>query len=480
MSFYNQTHRLPLFITEHWLSEPTHRLPNNTMTAIDPTISRSCTTTMKGQQPILWTMLFFASFVCSSTAAFTSSSASPGVSHVERRRLALSSFKDASSAAATVQPGPLSMSIDELAIHLGGYGRARTAWDCYLLGVDPLVYFKADQEADEAIQALLPTGRRSTTLGKDALQRLADLGGLVDGGIATLSHVSTSSDKTTKLLLRLGDGLQVETVIIPWNDERSTLCISSQVGCRQACTFCATGKMGMVRNLTSDEMVAQVFFANRITRLNQLPAITHVVFMGMGEPSDNAAAVVKTAKQLTTRELFQLSRTKVTISTVAPTPGVFETLAQANVMLAWSVHASDNVLRNRLVPTTKYTMEELRQGLIATMQKRHPTSLRTVMVEMALMAGVNDRPEDADHLAEFLSPIFSLVPGAKLAVNLIPFNDIGHGSTFRTPTQDAVIAFQQRLWKHGIAAFVRATRGDDESAACGQLATSKKKKLIFL
>ena len=134
--------------------------------------------------------------------------------------------------------GPLTMSMDELAIQLGGMGRAKLAWDCYTLGVDPIHFFANNDNYEhyETIRALLPSQRRSTTLGKEALQRLSDLGGLVDGGIATLSLISTSADKTTKLLLKLKDGLQIETVIIPWDDERSTVCISSQVGCKQVCT----------------------------------------------------------------------------------------------------------------------------------------------------------------------------------------------------------------------------------------------------
>jgi 23S rRNA (adenine2503-C2)-methyltransferase len=420
---------------------------------------------------LLFAVAFASSMMNGRAAAFTVRGTTETLttsSSATIQRLSLSSTDE------PIPTGPLSMSIDELAIHLGGRGRARIAWDCYLLGVDPIQYYAQNSTTnDNSIASLLPTGRRSATLGKDALQRLTNIGGQVDGGIATLSHISTSADRTTKLLLKLQDGLEVETVIIPWNEDRSTICISSQVGCRQACTFCATGKMGLLRNLSSDEILSQVFFALRITRQNYLPPITHVVFMGMGEPADNAEAVVKAVQQLTTRELFQWSRSKVTISTVAPSPDAFGQLAKANAMLAWSVHASNDILRKQLVPTTKYPMTALRQGLMATLQTRHPVGLRTIMMEVALMEGINDRLDDADHLADFLSPILNEVPSSKLAVNLIPFNDIGH-PTYKTPSSAAVQAFQQRLWKHGIAAFVRTTRGDDESAACGQLATKSK------
>merc|ERR1712003_491559 len=135
---------------------------------------------------------------------------------------------------------------------------------------------------------------------------------------------------------------------------RSTLCISSQVGCRQGCKFCATGKMGKIRSLTPDEILAQMFFAKKICRWDGLPEISNVVFMGMGEPADNSEAVISAAEILTSVDLFQLSASKVTISTVAPSPDSFHQLSKAPCVLAWSVHAANDDLRKTLVPTTKY------------------------------------------------------------------------------------------------------------------------------
>jgi 23S rRNA (adenine2503-C2)-methyltransferase len=378
--------------------------------------------------------------------------------------------------------GGLSMSVDELAEKLGGRGRALIAWDCYSIGIDPALHFGTSVSSPgiddlETISLLRPTGRRSQTLGTDALQKLAELypntGGQVEGGVASLSHISQSRDLTTKLLLRLADGLEVETVIIPWKGGRSTLCISSQVGCRQGCTFCATGRMGKLRSLTSDEILAQMYFARKICRLYDLPAVSNVVFMGMGEPADNADAVIKAAEILTTRQLFQLSATKITVSTVAPTPDSFRQFGKAPCALAWSVHAANDELRRKLVPTTKYTMVELRQGLIDALLDR-PHNYRTAMLEIALMAGVNDSEKEADELAEFARVISDTVPGCKLIVNLIPFNDIGQ-TLYQTPSKEAVEAFMRRLWGNGVHAHIRETRGDDESAACGQLATKKQK-----
>jgi 23S rRNA (adenine2503-C2)-methyltransferase len=218
-----------------------------------------------------------------------------------------------------------------------------------------------------------------------------------------------------------------------------------------------------------------MFFARKICRLNKLPDVSNVVFMGMGESADNAEAVIEACKILTTRELFQLSATKVTVSTVAPSPDAFLTFAKAPCVLAWSVHAANDELRRKLVPTTKYKMVELRQGMIDALNQR-PHNFRTTMLEVALMAGVNDGIEQADELAEFAQGIIDAVPGCKLIVNLIPYNDIG--GTYKKPDNESVIAFQKRLWESGIYAHIRTTRGDDESAACGQLATKKMKKKV--
>jgi len=194
-----------------------------------------------------------------------------------------------------IKGGALSMTIPELADHLGGRGRARLAWDCYRIGVDPALLFAADNNTHDtdidnnnnnnAMTALLPGSRRRQRLGAAAPERLAALNhnGCVEGGVATLTHVSQSArDGTTKLLLQLHDGTEVETVIIPFGaNNRSTLCVSSQVGCRQGCAFCATGKMGKLRSLAADEMLAQLYWARKICRERQLPPVTNVVFMGM-------------------------------------------------------------------------------------------------------------------------------------------------------------------------------------------------------
>ena len=399
--------------------------------------------------------------------------------------------------------GAISMHIDELSKEMKGWGRARLVWNMYRIGVDPLVYYQRNRQKrlqnvsdnvlekfmgyledcednNQEIRNSLPSKRKTQGLGVDALEKLEALyesyGGGLEGATATLSYVNTSSDGTTKLLIKLHDGLEVETVIIPWYDKGwSTACISSQVGCLQGCKFCATGKMGKLRSLTSDEILSQFFFALKICRLSEnIPTLSNCVFMGMGEPADNAEAVIKATEILTEVDLFHMSQTKVIVSTVAPTPEAFKHFKDAPCALAWSVHAANDDLRRKLVPTTKYTMNELRQGLIDTLLQR-PNRLRATMLEVALIKDVNDHPEAAVELAEFSKVLIDSVPGIKLAVNLIPFNDIGH-PTYKKPSKESIKSFQNILRERNILCHVRTTRGDDESAACGQLTTKKQKE----
>lgn len=193
--------------------------------------------------------------------------------------------------------------------------------------------------------------------------------------------------------------------------------------------------------------------------------------MGMGEPADNHENVIKATEILTDVDLFHMGQSKVTVSTVAPSPDAFTSFQDAPCVLAWSVHAANDELRRKLVPTTKYPMSELRQGLIDTLLNR-PKRLRATMLEVALIKDVNDHAEAAVELAEFAKVIVDSVPEIKLVVNLIPFNDTGH-PTYKKPSNEAVKSFQNILWEHGIFTHVRTTRGDDESAACGQLITNK-------
>ena len=218
-------------------------------------------------------------------------------------------------------------------------------------------------------------------------------------------------------------------------------------------------------------------WAIKICRIADIYPIDNIVFMGQGEPADNSHAVVRAAKTLVDPNLYQLAPRKVTISTVAPSPEAFKELGKAQVVLAWSVHAGRDELRQQLVPTTQHTMKELRSGLIETLQGRSKR-LRNTMFEITLLDEINDSERDAMDLVEFCQPLLEEVKGIKLVVNLIPWNDIGAelgpASLYRKPKLNRVRNFQKVLQNHGILCYIRTTRGDEEHAACGMLTTKKK------
>lgn len=412
----------------------------------------------------------------------------------------------------------LGMNLQELAVQLKGKGKAQLAWDCFKIGMDPLCFYNPSfpqEQLDSALllhatisqqqqqqqqqlndsltqlnrtreeiqEKFLPLKRKSQTMGTDALKQLSSpscypspLG--IESSVATLEHITRSNDGTTKLLMKIIESnYLIESVIIP-NPEwgKSTLCVSSQVGCKQGCVFCATGKMGRLASLTSDQILIQLYYANKVCRvMEDLPQIDNIVFMGMGEAGDNIDAVTKAVDVMTDRSCFGLAPSKITISTVGPEPQVFEKLAQAGTVLAWSVHAVRDDLRKRLVPTTKHSMEELKDGVVKALVHRS-RRLRNLMMEVTLMDGINDGVEEATELADFALDLINRVEGIKLMVNLIPFNDIGY-EQYKRSSDVNIAAFQKVLVEKGIKTYVRTTRGDEESAACGQLATKRTKKL---
>jgi 23S rRNA (adenine2503-C2)-methyltransferase len=389
--------------------------------------------------------------------------------------------------AATHNDALISMTLDELATLVDGKGRAQAIWEYYRQGIDPLQSTPTSNDsagstnnAAEHDESSLPVlGASARKMIKWAFPNGT---GIIEDAIARVVHQTTATDGTTKLLLQLqsDDKLQVEAVIIPFPERRaSTLCVSSQVGCAQACTFCQTGRMGKLKSLSCAEILAQLWAATKTCRESNgsLYPIDNVVFMGMGEPADNADAVVRAAKIMTDPHGFQLAPRKVTISTVAPSPEVFAALGEAPAVLAWSVHASRDEVRRELVPTTRHSMVELRQGLLEVLQKRSKR-LRATMLEITLLAGINDSVQDAQHLADFCKPFVEDASGIKLVVNLIPWNDIGApfgpAASYQTPSREALTAFQKALMERNILCYIRTTRGDDESAACGQLATKKR------
>ncbi len=270
-----------------------------------------------------------------------------------------------------------------------------------------------------------------------------------------------SIDGTVKWLMASGMGQAVETVFIP-EPGRGTLCISSQVGCALDCAFCATGAQGFNRNLTAAEIIGQVWHANQVLprRANGAYAVTNVVFMGMGEPLANYRNVVPSVELLLSDCAYGLSRRRVTISTVGIVPHIDRLGDECNVSLAVSLHASNDTLRNRLVPINKvHPMDELLEACWRYAAKH---ANRFITFEYVMLRGVNDALQHADELAAVLH-------GKPAKVNLIPFNSFP-GTEFSRSAADTIMHFQNRLRRHGLVVTTRKTRGDDINAACGQLA----------
>ena len=282
-----------------------------------------------------------------------------------------------------------------------------------------------------------------------------------------------SSDGTIKWLFDMGAGDAVETVFIP-EDDRGTLCISSQAGCAVGCRFCSTGHQGFSRNLTTGEIVAQLWFAEHHLRKRlNLPegtrAITNVVMMGMGEPLQNYAALVPALRVMLDDHGYGLSRRRVTVSTSGVVPMIDRLRVDCPVALAVSLHAPSDALRDDLVPLNrKYPLEEL---LSACRRYLEAAPRDFITFEYCMLEGVNDSDAQARELLKLVGAGASRDDAQRLPCkfNLIPFNPFPE-SRLKRSSNERVMAFARVLQDGGLVTTVRKTRGDDIAAACGQLA----------
>jgi 23S rRNA (adenine2503-C2)-methyltransferase len=267
-----------------------------------------------------------------------------------------------------------------------------------------------------------------------------------------------SIDGTRRYLIRLGDGELAETVFIP-EEHRNTICISSQIGCALACTFCLTGQLGLTRHLSAGEIVAQVLVAQRDNLSWEARDSFNIVLMGMGEPLHNYDSVMKAIRILHDEHGMNVSPSRITLSTAGLLPAV-ERLGSEPMIpnLAISLTGATNEKRNQLMPINRrYPIEQLLDAV-----RRFPLKHRQrVTFEYVLLRGLTDSREDALHLV-------GLLKGIRAKVNLIPFNE-AEEVPYKRPSDAVIARFQQVLIDHDIAAFVRKNRGNDISAACGQL-----------
>ncbi|KAL1221058.1 hypothetical protein V5N11_024890 [Cardamine amara subsp. amara] len=277
-------------------------------------------------------------------------------------------------------------------------------------------------------------------------------------GALSFKDIRSASDGTRKILFTLDDGLVIETVVIPCDRGRTTVCVSSQVGCAMNCQFCYTGRMGLKRNLTAAEIVEQAVYARRLLS-REVGSITNVVFMGMGEPFHNIENVIKAANIMVDENGLHFSPRKVTVSTSGLVPQLKRFLRESNCALAVSLNATTDEVRNWIMPINrKYKLSLLLETLREELSSRHKYK---VLFEYVMLAGVNDSMDDARRLVE-------LVQGIPCKINLIQFNPHS-GSQFIQTDEDKMIKFRNILAEGGCTVLMRFSRGNDQMAACGQL-----------
>jgi 23S rRNA (adenine2503-C2)-methyltransferase len=322
------------------------------------------------------------------------------------------------------------------------------------LARDGLAPYRAEQIAGWLYQRGVEDPAAMSDLGVELRARLA---GEWDTRALEVDRVERSSDGTLKAALSARDGVRIEAVLIP-EDDRTTLCVSTQHGCPLACSFCATGALGFGRNLTTAEIIDQVCRMRELLEPGR--RITNVVFMGMGEPLLNLPAVLEAVRLLVHPKAFAMAPRRITVSTAGIVPRIGELLRSAPVNLAVSLHATTDAVRDQLVPLNKRFPLERLLGELRALECINPR--RPVFFEYTLIAGVNDSLEDARRLA----PLLRKIPSK---LNLIPMN--AHpDSPYAAPAAGVIDAFLREVVSAGLRVTLRRSRGSDIQAACGQLA----------
>jgi 23S rRNA (adenine2503-C2)-methyltransferase len=278
-----------------------------------------------------------------------------------------------------------------------------------------------------------------------------------------LVHVKESNDRETfKFLWKLTDGNLVESVLI-YSNTRRTVCVSSQVGCPAKCAFCASGKMGFLRNLRPHEIIEQVVLINQWLYAKG-ERVSHVVYMGMGEPFKNYDAVIRSIRMLCDPATLNISQRRVTVSTVGIIEGIKRlTAEELSINLVLSLHAPNQNIRQKIIPyARKYPLD----ALMEAMDEYSSKTKRDITYEYTLLAGINDHPDHAFELSHLLK-------GRQCTVNLIPYNPVV-GLKLCRPEKKAIKQFRSVLFGNKIVNTCRFTKGDDIAAACGQLAMQQK------
>lgn len=286
--------------------------------------------------------------------------------------------------------------------------------------------------------------------------------GATDFSLPELS-MQWEEEGVVKFLLKM-EGLESESVIIPMQG-RTTLCVSSQIGCKMGCAFCETGKMGLRKNLSAAEIVSQVFYALHFFKAK----VQNIVFMGMGEPMDNWENVKQAIRILTDPGGFGFGPSRITLSTSGDVEGIYRLMEEMDpaLNLAISLNASQDAIRSRIMPVNKsWDMEKLKEAMHAYCA--HPR--RKIFIEYVLLQGINDRLEHAEEVAKYLQ-------GLRVKVNLIPYNPQRRGP-FAAPSLEVIHRFKEHLHARGYQVTIRQTKGQKIKAACGQLGNVRSSQIL--
>lgn len=324
--------------------------------------------------------------------------------------------------------------------------------------------FHARQLFDWVYQKSVLDWDLMTNLSKTLREKLKK--GLHLPSINLVRMVPSTDLETYKFLWKLGDGNLVESVLICSGDRR-TVCVSSQVGCPAKCAFCASGKQGFMRNLRPGEIVEQVLQINQWLEKRQ-ERVSHIVYMGMGEPLKNYEAVVKSIHMICDEDTLNISQRRITVSTVGIVEGIKRlSVENLKVNLVLSLHAPNQRIRMKIIPyARKYPLEDI----LAAMDEYSAKTKRDITYEYTLIAGINDHPDHAHELAHLLK-------GKQCTVNLIPYNPIPN-TRLQRPDKKAIKEFRSVLFGCKIVNTCRYTKGDDIAAACGQLAMQQQEQKV--
>ena len=368
----------------------------------------------------------------------------------------------------TTAATPLAGRLPDGRVRLPGLSRKEIAAHLTEMDVETK---KVRMRASQIFQWVYNQGVRDfdqmTNIAKDFRTKLADYFTLERPEV--IEH-QISKDGTRKYLIRMAPGIEVESVFIPDVSRSGALCVSSQVGCTLTCTFCHTGTQRLVRNLTPAEIILQVMVAR--DDLGEWPSsiddrkLVNIVFMGMGEPLYNTDNVIRSIDTISDDQGMSIGRRRITVSTSGVVPDIARLGAEANTMLAISLHAADDDTRTKIMPINKaYPVDELLQAC-----RDYPglSNAKRITFEYVMLKGVNDSVQHAKNLITKLQ-------GIPAKVNLIPFNP-WPGSPYECSDMETIERFAARLKKAGLAAPIRKTRGEDIMAACGQLKSESEKK----